>query len=267
MNNPIRPLKYLRIATEFYPDISQNIHDLRQRKGKDLPDWPDYCYLPLTGWQAIVKTQRDRVLASEVARIAALGTWMDSRGIYRINNELMKALVQSNIFGNLPSDVLLRLPDHCIYIETPGFNWLRSTLHGYWAHREWNAQTEKPELRLLLDTSGGLIHLVLPVGAWTVMESVRRTVEVNARIDQLNKILLPLLYVCSEDYEIKQCNESLPNQEPHELWLVGERMGEKLYSASKYATMIRKGHWHGYWTNSKSGGNQFVFRWISPVDQ
>jgi hypothetical protein len=73
---------------------------------------------------------------------------------------VLAALWATPVAGDLPVEILHRLPEWCVYIETPG----REPLHGCYAHLEWDANDGRTELRLLLDMDGGLlpvpIHLV-----------------------------------------------------------------------------------------------------------
>ena len=74
-------------------------------KKSSLPDWPPYVLLPVAGWYAIASEQLahgaplDIEKARHVARLAAIGTWRYSQGIYRIAPELMQALLDSPMDG------------------------------------------------------------------------------------------------------------------------------------------------------------------------
>lgn len=62
--------------------------------------------------------------ALEAARLGnpltTLICWRMTQGIYRIDPALYDALISTPLDGDIPVDVLLRLPEWCIYIETPG---------------------------------------------------------------------------------------------------------------------------------------------------
>lgn len=49
-----------------------------------------------------------------------LAAWRMTQGIYRIDPALYEALITTELSGDLPADILLRLPEWCVYIETPG---------------------------------------------------------------------------------------------------------------------------------------------------
>lgn len=49
-----------------------------------------------------------------------LAAWRMTEGIYRIDRTLYEALIETPVTGEIPTEVLLRLPEWCVYIETPG---------------------------------------------------------------------------------------------------------------------------------------------------
>lgn len=57
-----------------------------------------------------------------VTPCTTLATWRMTQGIYRIDPAVYSALIETPITGEIPSDVLLRLPEWCIYVETPGLH-------------------------------------------------------------------------------------------------------------------------------------------------
>ncbi len=49
-----------------------------------------------------------------------LAAWRMTQGIYRIDPTLYAALIDTPLTGDIPGEILLRLPEWCVYIETPG---------------------------------------------------------------------------------------------------------------------------------------------------
>jgi hypothetical protein len=43
-----------------------------------------------------------------------------TKGIYRFDPTLYAALIDTEMSGNIPDEILMRLPEWCLYIETPG---------------------------------------------------------------------------------------------------------------------------------------------------
>lgn len=265
---PCRPRDHLVAAGRLYPDAWRVADEFRADRGRDgLPDWPAWCYLPLAGWYAIVSGGgANRVPAQsigDVGRLAALGTWRASQGIYRFDPALYRAIAETPVDGDLPHDVLYRLPEWCVYLETPEATWNGSPLHGFFAHLEWDANTGRPELRLLLDGDHDLAPIPLHLGPWPLAESIARMTDV-ASIHAMGSGLGPapagtgsvirtwveplvslLLYLCSQNAEIGDGTRAPANPAPTRtkkgwrmfppdrpmVWDVGVRLGAALRRA------------------------------------
>lgn len=221
-----RPLEHLNACSKLYPGAWRGVDTFRQDRGRDIPDWPAWCFLPMAGWYAIVSSDAGvdtlpHHLIPDVARVAAVGTWRYSQGIYRYDADALPALADTLLHGEMPVEVLLRLPEWCVYIETPGFEWAGAPLHGFWAHLEWDINAHRRELRLLLDTEGALIPQILHIGPWTVTEALDRSAGeakrqatahgmtapdlaayVEGTAPALQPLLALVLYLCSDEPEI-----------------------------------------------------------------
>lgn len=244
-------------------------------------------------------------LVHSVMQIAAIGAWRYGQGIYRFDPELLPALLDSPVSGSLPSEVLYRLPEWSIYVETPGMCWMDAQLFGFWAHLEWDRDKERVELRFLFDCDNGLIGQPLHLGNWTITEAVDRVFSeakkqpgytftpglIEKTAEDFNPIISMLLYLCSDSPEIDDAR--VPGTSPHRaepkktkkglrlfpapaprVWAVGTEIGGQLRSASmqehdstgkKIRAHLRRGHWHGYWTGPKTEKQKFSYRWISPL--
>jgi hypothetical protein len=240
-------------------------------------------------------------LSLDVAKIAALGTWRYSQGIYRFDEKVYEAIKQTSLKGNFPSEVLYSLSEWCVYIETPNMYWEDKIFFGFWCHLEWDDNTERHELRLLLNTEN-LLSIPLHIGPWTVEEAILKVVEEGYKntslsfskyreedIQVLKSILSLILYVCSDEPEID--DELQPNTHPHRpqekrtkrgyrlfppdkprIWMVGKTLGQQLRllpDANKDKRMItphlRRAHWHGFWVGPKNGDRRFSYKWLPPL--
>ncbi len=162
----MRPVNHLNAAGKMYPAAWKQVEIFRTGRGVDLPDWPQWCFLPMAAWFAIVSEGGNMPLnrVPDVGLLAAIGTWRYSQGIYRFDDSVYEALRDTVPSGDMPVDVLYRLPEWCVYIETPGADWLGTTLYGFWVHLEFDINRQKPELRLLLDTEHSLLPIPLHMG-------------------------------------------------------------------------------------------------------
>lgn len=53
MNQP-RPIHHLNTAMALYPRLPRWVDTFRADRGKSLPKWPDWCFLPMAGWYTVV---------------------------------------------------------------------------------------------------------------------------------------------------------------------------------------------------------------------
>lgn len=200
-------------------------------------EWPSWCWCPIAGAAAILQQAGiepgSPQAELEAPRLAALAAWRCTQGIYRVQPTLLAELLDTPITGDLPADVLTRLPEWCVYVETPGHIYggelgvggERRVLAGYWAHLESDATTGRAELRLVLDLErNDMIGLAVFLGG-TIEQGVQAAIDASiadyrkmglpaATIRRLREhgsdILAPaigrlvsvLLYLCADDAEV-----------------------------------------------------------------
>jgi len=274
---PPRPRAHMAAIRQLYPQVWSQVEDFRRQRGKGLPAWPEWCYLPLAAAYAIVsgggenKVSLDRSL--DIARIGALAAWRVSQGIYAFDAGVLDGLWQTPIDGEIPEEILYRLPEWCVYVETPGRT-VRGMgpeaipIHGYYAHLEWDPNDERRELRLLLDaTAEGqdyLLPIILHLGHGTLDAAlgaahaealrvarahgegaVRVAAELAPPAAELAQdtaaLVSALLYLCSQAAEITQAGTSIPH--PHRVplrfpkgpttWDVAVRLGAAIREAHR----------------------------------
>lgn len=228
MTQPPRPLRHLSAYSERYPQAWQYLEDMRSRKGRELPHWEAWCFVPLAAAYAVVSGGGDNRVplerAGDVSALAALAAWRTTKGIYRFDPDIMAELWRTPVTGDIPAEVLTRLPEWCVYLETPGRAVMDTPLHGFFAHLESDPGGGRRELRLLLDAAAGLspvpIHLVgtLRAGLDQVVQEAERqatalgthTSTMSARVGpnaeygrRWAEELEPLvLYLCTDERDI-----------------------------------------------------------------
>ena len=177
MNLPT-PLNHLNAASKLYPQAWKQVEHFLSVRGKEITDWPPWCFLPMAGWYAIVSGGGDNRLGldqiGDVGRLAAIGTWRYTQGICRFDSDFAAAITDTILSGEMPVEVLYRLPQWCVYIETPGQKWIDVPLHGFWVHLEYDVNNERTELRLVLDAETALVPLPIHLGPWPFLEAVSR---------------------------------------------------------------------------------------------
>lgn len=264
-----RPRDHVVQAGQLYPQAWRQADELRAGRGVDLPNWPTWCYLPLAGAYSIVSAELQvpslsGAYTGDVGRLGALLAWRMTQGIYRFDPAVYEAVRDTPISGDIPHEVLHRLPEWCVYIETPGQDLQGSPMHGCFAHLEWDANTARTELRLLLDTDAALLPVPLHLGAWSLAESLDRMAaethvqaartgatvppagEITAGLRPIVEPLVSLLlYLCTQAGEIGAEGHRPHNPEPTRTkrgwrlfqpdrpttWDVGLRLGAALRRA------------------------------------
>lgn len=249
-------MQYLSQFNKLYPDITKQVNVFRGAMGKDLPKWPEWCFLPMAAWYSIVSAQHElnRLppdLVGDVAKLASIGTWRFSQGIYTIEPHLLEALVNSPISGDLPSDLFFQMPEWCIYVDLSNYGsnfdyWGAGTINGFWVHLEHDIKSSRAELRFLLDCQHDVVVLPLHIGKWSVLEAVRKTaVEINKYskikaiseeeiLDMADKIMpfvSIVLYLCSEEPEID--DRRVPMSRPARSRPQKTKKGFKFFPADK----------------------------------
>lgn len=263
-------------AGRLYPQVWKQADSLHGGRGRDLPDWPVWCYLPIAATQAIVAedacvdgawlhlTHPERI--TDASRLAGLAAWRMTQGIYRFDSAVYDAVRDTPVVGDIPRDVLYRLPEWCVYIETPDMLLGDEPMSGAFVHIEHDINTGRPELRFLLDVDGesgpALVPAVLHLGPWTLAEALARSVGLSVSNGAVMGLHLPnnfgavlrpvleplvslLLYICSQASEIGNGQRRPTNPMPKNVkggprlfatdkpttWDVGVRLGSALRRA------------------------------------
>ncbi len=204
-------------------------------------------------------------MGKTTAIVAAVGTWRQTQGIYRIDPDVLEELWHTPVSGDLPTDVLERLPEWCVYVETPGRAVEGEQIAGFYAHLESDSNDGRQELRLLVDyESGDLVAVPLHLGGdlRKALDSMLAEGDRNARragvisgilnvVTRREKMLAiePLvsliLYLCSEAAEITDRKD--PKRSPSgfrssvrtpnapTVWETAVRLGEALRTARSAA--------------------------------
>jgi len=266
-----RPKQHLEAAGKRYPQAWKLIDAMRADRGRGLPEWPEWCFAPLAASAEVVNqgASEAEVLSRvvDMGRLAALAAWRVSQGVYRFDPEVYAAVRSTPLSGDLPCDVLFRLPEWCVYVETPGITFSGGQLHGFFAHLEWDPRDGRAELRLLLDLEGALLPAPLHLGPWSLDEALRRVIQAGMEEGRTHGFLKPgvtalpqggppasseyapllslLLYLCAQNAEIgdgrRQPERPKPKRTKHgerlfppdrpTVWDVGLRLGAALRRA------------------------------------
>lgn len=224
------------------------ILDLVAKDGPEHdPDWPDWCWSP-SGLESAMLVEHTKEALQDPTNalprypknfpyrtITALSAWRPTQGIYRFDQELFDSLIRTPVTGNLPAEVLQRLPAWCVYIEIPEDSRAtdrigRNTL-GYFGYLDYDPIGRAPYFGIvLLMTEPGKRDgpmLPLPVGipiTGTIEEGLRVVERDSGKVVTeddnyfrastvrlLRALFSPILYLCAEEADVPR-PEKLPER-------------------------------------------------------
>jgi len=219
----------LALIAKQFPTLWKEVDERRAERSRS---WPSWCFFPRDELKAIIDPrlpsnvnhdQRDKQL-TWLKMATTLIPWRVCRSVYRFDPDIYQAVVNTSIRGQLPVDLLLKLPEWGVYIETPG----RDTYYGVKSDAfvaslnfssEDNGQPMLNMLSLFGKTEFFTEWLFLKEG-FTIEESVNEALErhriANAGLKlstpqkeldskevtaHVTKLLNLLLYICQTDSE------------------------------------------------------------------
>lgn len=289
MNNELssilvcRPREMVTNIGRACPEAWHLVDHVRANRGKDpVPTWPDWCFLPMQAWQRISKAaieganvnQPDSSHRRDAVKLAALGTWRTTQGVYRFDPTLYDAVKATALDGDIPHDVLFRLPEWCVYIEMQGAKFGQTPLHGFFAFLDYEISNQSASLVLLLDVKADFTHLtpiVIPLGTGSIRQAISRVVGEDGLsvpgdktdfLGILAEAAAPLvalvLYLCAQNAEIDSNGRRPSNPQPKQTkkgarffppdrsmtWDVGVRLGAALRRAATAETARNEGGFH-----------------------
>lgn len=307
------PADYVKRVGERFRGIWPELDRLRGELATNVRDFPAHWYLPFHAVAqapdlALIEMGRAGLNSPQFsfATVNLLGTiagWRVTQGVYRFDTTLFNALITTPVSGRLPTDLLSRLPEWSVYIETPGMQWAGEPLRGVFAQvGEMDDGTEC--LYLALSVHRQLYGFSLRLDQPSLEASLdfashsasRREIGINETDirEVLPRIVSLLLYLCSESAELgdgtrlparpvprrtKKGVPMFPADRPT-TWDVGMRMGAALRLAyredeeerasggsSAHASPrphIRRAHWHTILSGSRQNPTR-TLRWLPPI--
>jgi len=155
-----RLLRYVTGVSQLCPGLWQRVDEVRAR-----PHWPHWCFLPTGELGKLVGGMREACpnIGANLNAIAALAGWRVTQGVYRFDPDLFDSVWHTPLDTEIPGEVLLRLPEWCVYIVTPGCVFAERNVCGFFAYLDYNAGSGSTELRLLLDLGEDTLFSTLPI--------------------------------------------------------------------------------------------------------
>lgn len=213
-------LRWLHEYGRRYPGAWQAYADLL---AEPPMAWPSWCFCPLAGAYAVL-SEGGRLLPTEVAQLGGIAAWRATQGIYRVYPTLLEELLGTPIDGDIPGEMLFRLPEWCVYVELPN----AAPLAGFFAYLEYDAGNGHAELRILLDClePRALVPLIVHLGLGSIragieaanlfaVENVRdqgnaavaalqdiHSRTTPAALSLLERLVSVLLYLCADEADV-----------------------------------------------------------------
>jgi hypothetical protein len=186
------PNEFLTHYSRKYPNVWKIADDVRQKRGTVYPDWPSWFFLPIVGWSSIAGVRPDDLstenlmLSNDVNSLAALGAWRYTQDIYTFHPDILSSLLKTKLSGNIPVNVVMRMPQWCMYIDLSGYDNLYSgvhktqiqpTFHGFFVYLESH---DIPGLRFALNITNSegddILNLgpIIFLGEWSIEEVMQK---------------------------------------------------------------------------------------------
>lgn len=188
--------------------------------------WPKWCFAPFTAWAtSVIRSRRDLQKVKDLTCAITVIPWRYSRSVYRFDSDVYRELIATPFSGELPGEVLLRLPEWSIFVEMQD-----EAVSGVFVSLEY-VSAGKVELRFVFCAGDRLIPFYINLSAGTIEKSFEESLmeyekvaggsdKVKAEYAELlgedlslvKKALSLVLYVCSDEAEIR--DRDAPDWEP-----------------------------------------------------
>ena len=159
--NLLTPLHRIRAAV---PKLSQKVDALRARRGKDIPAWPNWCFLPYQAGHGLVPPVTDH--GWFWGELIMMASWQVSQGIYEFDPDVYEAVVSTPV-GKVPCEVLYHLPEWSVFVPSPSFK----DSPGFWARLAWSGGGFPTMLKfVILRTDGSVSQPGIELHAGRTLE-------------------------------------------------------------------------------------------------
>ena len=165
------PATFAGLLLEQNEELACTVHHAHRVRGRrGIPNWRDWCYVPVNVVIGLCQTTPDNggEFSAFAADFACASAWWLGKGIYRLDAPYLLGLWNAPLGPSdpLPVAQMLALPDWCLYVDCAGQIQVGNLpMHGFFAFLDDrflpNGKRLWPELHLtmLLDLKGEVISL------------------------------------------------------------------------------------------------------------
>ena len=134
----LRPNTYLIESNKQYPHAWKIIDEYIQ---KYRGNWPKWNFLPLNAnFLGLAPEEfENKIIPPSIFLLPSLAAWRATQGVYRFDPDVLEPIWDTPISGKIPTDVLFKLPEWCVYIETGVRDIGRGRImHGFFASLDFS---------------------------------------------------------------------------------------------------------------------------------
>ena len=248
-NKPHRALEWLHKVGRVNRDIWL-AHDIARHQRR----WPEHVFAPTEITERLMGELGIAIPAEWAPVVAALSAWRSTQGIYRFAPALLDALLATPVTGEIPREVLHRIPEWCVYLEIEreinGWH-----VHGAWAYldllerpHDSGALTEALRLVILHGGNDECLTYTIPLPDTVDASVARATFWAPAdyaapSLEHVGSVIEPivslLLYVGSTNAEIR--DPKTPSRTPSRPKVQVDKHGRSRWYAAQQATIWETG--------------------------
>ena len=157
------PLKCLNFYQRKYPGFITSCDDFLRQHKKNPKIWPRECFAPLGKifnklgeylLQHKGKNLQQELLEAygNISEIAAVAAWSKTQDVFVFDEDLLKAVMDSEFAGDLPINVLTRFRSWSIYVKfPPDFKVAEfDFVDGFFSFFEFDEERQELELRFVV---------------------------------------------------------------------------------------------------------------------
>jgi hypothetical protein len=186
------PTRLHNDLTREYDTIWDQVSGFLGARGRDIPDWPEWCYMPMAGAYAIVSgggslPKRKR---PDISKVAAIAAWRPTRTIVKVDPARLQSLWEGEVPEEVSAADLSSLPVWGPYIDLQGVD--DASAEGAILHLEHDANDGHAEFRgLLVQEDLSTTPAVIDLGR-SLEEGARSVVEEAVRVAHEEKEQAPV---------------------------------------------------------------------------
>lgn len=163
------PLQLLLEYKEKYPKVWETLNASYEmannewRNGRDIDFWNKNIHTPKTLCQASLMTYYPGqfIKTDDPHRISTLAAWRDSKEVFVVDPDTEAALLETEYDGTIPTDVLMRLPFYCFYVQTNSVRVLDEKIDGFFVCLDTMDKADDYCLRIMTTKGGKFFYYIL----------------------------------------------------------------------------------------------------------